>query len=91
MIRRDIAAAHQGFPEWEVHQKGVETLGFSVVSPKGQEGGSNKALTVNDLLIKVYQLPFNMSEHPNFSTSAYPENLQISAPVCRTSQAHASA
>ncbi|RSL76586.1 hypothetical protein CEP51_009829 [Fusarium floridanum] len=52
MIRRDIAAAHQGFPEWEVHQKGVETLGFSVGSPKGQEGGSNKALTVNDLLIK---------------------------------------
>ncbi|EEU48396.1 uncharacterized protein NECHADRAFT_74501 [Fusarium vanettenii 77-13-4] len=52
MMRRDIAAAHVGFPEWEVHQKGVEALGFSVGSPKGQEGGSNKALTVNDLLIK---------------------------------------
>ncbi|KAI8724890.1 DH domain-containing protein [Fusarium sp. LHS14.1] len=55
MMRRDIAAAHVGFPEWEVHQKGVEALGFSVGSPKGQEGGSNKALTVNDLLIKPIQ------------------------------------
>lgn len=85
MMRRDIAAAHEGFPEWEVHQKGVEALGFSVGSPKGQEGGSNKALTVNDLLIKVCQLPFNKSERPDISTSAYPENLQISPPVCRTS------
>ncbi|KAM0437510.1 hypothetical protein ACHAPT_001874 [Fusarium lateritium] len=55
MIRRDIAAAHKGFPEWEIHQRGVEALGSSVGTPKGQGGGSNKALTVNDLLIKPIQ------------------------------------
>lgn len=85
MMRRDIAAAHEGFPEWEVHQKGVEALGFSVGSPKGQEGGSNKALTVNDLLIKVCQFPFKSLDHPDMSTSAYPESLQVPAPVCGTS------
>lgn len=53
MMIKDISAAQQAMPNWETYQKGLEALAMALGSSKGSEEGVKKALTINDLLVKV--------------------------------------
>ncbi|GFP52701.1 hypothetical protein TASIC1_0001085300 [Trichoderma asperellum] len=53
MMIKDIGAAQQAMPNWETYQKGLEALAMALGSSKGSEEGVKKALTINDLLVKV--------------------------------------
>ncbi|PNP57972.1 hypothetical protein THARTR1_02130 [Trichoderma harzianum] len=54
MMIKDIASAQQTIPDWETYQKGLEALAMALGSVKGSEDGAKKALTINDLLVKVF-------------------------------------
>lgn len=50
---KDIASAHRTMPQWELYQKGLETLASSL-GPTSKHGvKSKKSLTIGDLLVKV--------------------------------------
>lgn len=53
MMIKDIASAQEAMPDWETYQKGLEALALALGSAKGSEEGTKKALTINDLLVKV--------------------------------------
>lgn len=64
MMMKDIASAHRTMPQWELYQKGLETLASSL-GPTSKHGAkSKKSLTIGDLLVKV-NLP------PNAPTDQY--------------------
>lgn len=82
MMIKDISAAQQSMPNWETYQKGLEALAMALGSSKGSEEGAKKALTINDLLVKVLSFPgspnpFMKSANPGYI--AYTKNLQISS------------
>lgn len=53
MMMKDIASAHRTMPQWELYQKGLETLASSL-GPTSKHGvKSKKSLTIGDLLVKV--------------------------------------
>lgn len=53
MMIKDIASAHRTMPQWELYQKGLETLASSL-GPASKYGvESKKSLTIGDLLVKV--------------------------------------
>lgn len=53
MMMKDIASAHRTMPQWELYQKGLETLASSL-GPTSKCGvKSKKSLTIGDLLVKV--------------------------------------
>lgn len=53
MMMKDIASAHRTMPQWELYQKGLETLASSL-GPASKHGvESKKSLTIGDLLVKV--------------------------------------
>ncbi|KAI3397878.1 hypothetical protein diail_10279 [Diaporthe ilicicola] len=55
MMMRDIASAHRTMPQWELYQKGLETLASSL-GPTSKHGiESKKSLTIGDLLVKPMQ------------------------------------
>jgi hypothetical protein len=54
MMIKDIGATQQAMPNWETYQKGLETLAMALGSSRGSEEGAKKALTINDLLVKVF-------------------------------------
>lgn len=56
MMIKDIASAQQTIPDWETYQKGLEALAMALGSVKGSEDGAKKALTINDLLVKVFSI-----------------------------------
>ena len=59
MMIKDVASAYRTIPQWEVYQKGLETLASSLTSINSHLGGSSKkALTIGDLLVKV-KSPFD--------------------------------
>jgi len=53
---KDVASTYRTIPQWEVYQKGLEALASSLASINSQHGGSRKALTIGDLLVKVNHL-----------------------------------
>lgn len=55
MMIKDIASAHRTMPQWEMYQKGLETLASSL-GPSSHHGDkSKKSLTIGDLLVKPIQ------------------------------------
>lgn len=55
MMMKDIASAHRTMPQWELYQKGLETLASSL-GPANKHGvKSKKSLTIGDLLVKPMQ------------------------------------
>ena len=90
MMIKDIASAQQAMPDWETYQKGLEALALALGSAKDSEEGIKKALTINDLLVKVpfYGRTTSVLGHELTRMTAYPENLQISPPVLRAPQVH---
>jgi hypothetical protein len=53
MMMKDISSAHRTMPQWELYQKGLETLASSL-GPASKHGvESKKSLTIGDLLVKV--------------------------------------
>lgn len=53
MMARDIGSAHGAMPQWEMYQKGLETLASSIDTIDSTCDESKKALTIGDLLVKV--------------------------------------
>lgn len=53
MMIKDITAAHRNMPDWDMYQKGLETLALSLGPSNSCEDTSRKALTIGDLLVKV--------------------------------------
>ena len=53
MMIKDISSAQQVMPDWETYQRGLEALAVTLGSAKSNEDGPKKALTTNDLLVKV--------------------------------------
>jgi hypothetical protein len=53
MMMKDVATTYRTMPQWEVFQKGFETLAASVASINTQNENSKKALSIGDLLVKV--------------------------------------
>ncbi|KAG8165120.1 hypothetical protein KVR01_005395 [Diaporthe batatas] len=55
MMMKDISSAHRTMPQWELYQKGLETLASSL-GPASKHGvKSKKSLTIGDLLVKPMQ------------------------------------
>jgi len=52
-MTKDISSAERHLPEWEKYQKGLEALASSIGSSKTSLNQTKKALTINDLLVKV--------------------------------------
>ena len=50
---KDVTNTYRTMPQWEMFQKGFETLASSVASIDSQNDKSKKALTLGDLLVKV--------------------------------------
>lgn len=89
MMIKDIASAQEAMPDWETYQKGLEALALALGSAKGSEEGTKKALTINDLLVKVPLYGTVLVPHHGLTLLvAYPKNLQISSPLLRTPQVH---
>lgn len=65
MMIKDIGSAQQAMPNWETYQKGLEALAMALGSAKGSEEGVKKALTINDLLVKVYFFSGHATLHEN--------------------------
>lgn len=53
MMMKDIASAHRTMPQWELYQKGLETLASSLDPTSKHSVKSKKSLTIGDLLVKV--------------------------------------
>lgn len=53
MMMKDIASAHRTMPQWELYQKGLETLASSLGPTSNHGVKSKKSLTIGDLLVKV--------------------------------------
>jgi hypothetical protein len=53
LMMKDVSTTYRTMPQWEVFQKGFETLASSVASINTQNDNSKKALTIGDLLVKV--------------------------------------
>ncbi|KAF5617184.1 hypothetical protein F52700_12697 [Fusarium sp. NRRL 52700] len=51
MMIKDATSALETLPEWELHQKGLETFAFTMEPSPSSD--SRKALTIGDLLVKV--------------------------------------
>ena len=54
LMIRDVASTYRTIPQWEDYQKGLEALASSLSSVSSQLDGARKALTIGDLLVKVY-------------------------------------
>ncbi len=65
MMIKDIASAQQTIPDWETYQKGLEALAMALGSVKCSEDGAKKALTINDLLVKVFSFGQSHSSYEN--------------------------
>ncbi|KKA27397.1 hypothetical protein TD95_000481 [Thielaviopsis punctulata] len=52
MMIKDVTAAHRTMPDWDMYQKGLETLALSLGPSNNCENASRKALTIGDLLVK---------------------------------------
>lgn len=83
MMIKDIGTAQQAMPNWETYQKGLEALAMALGSSKGSEEGAKKALTINDLLVKVLSLLDSLILLLRALTlaTAYTKNLQISSTI----------
>ncbi|TVY83346.1 hypothetical protein LSUE1_G000997 [Lachnellula suecica] len=55
LMIRDIAGMYRTMPQWEVYQKGFETLASSLASINSQHGNLKKPLSIGDLLVKPIQ------------------------------------
>lgn len=55
MMMKDIASAHRTMPQWELYQKGLETLASSLGPTSHHGAKSKKSLTIGDLLVKPIQ------------------------------------
>ncbi|KUI66612.1 Phosphatidylinositol 3,4,5-trisphosphate-dependent Rac exchanger 1 protein [Cytospora mali] len=55
MMMKDIASAHRTMPQWELYQKGLETLASSLGPTSNHGAKSKKSLTIGDLLVKPIQ------------------------------------
>lgn len=55
MMMKDIASAHRTMPQWELYQKGLETLASSLGPTSNHGARSKKSLTIGDLLVKPIQ------------------------------------
>lgn len=53
LMIKDVASANQAMPQWEMYQRGLETLASMLGSAKNADEGSKRALTMGDLLVKV--------------------------------------
>lgn len=52
-LMNDIASSRENLPEWSRYQKGLEILGSTIGATRNFAGASSKALSMNDLLVKV--------------------------------------
>ena len=52
-MMKDVSTTYRTMPQWEVFQKGFESLASSVASISSQNDSSRKALAIGDLLVKV--------------------------------------
>ena len=88
MMIKDVAAAHRTMPGWSLYQKGLEVLASSL-GPAGSHGDqSKKALTINDLLVKVERASLCQIRASELTQVAGPTSLQIPPPLLRAAQAH---
>lgn len=55
MMMKDIASAHRTMPQWDLYQKGLETLASSLGPTSNHGVKSKKSLTIGDLLVKPIQ------------------------------------
>jgi hypothetical protein len=59
LLTEDLAIIRRSHPSWGVYDRGIEALCKAVASKDSQKPDEGKAMTLNDLLIKVPQrLPF---------------------------------
>jgi hypothetical protein len=75
LMIKDVTSAYRTIPQWDIFQKGLETLASSLASTNIQERNPKKALTVGDLLVKV-------GSH-NFLDASYAKITQPIQRVCR--------
>lgn len=57
MMIKDLALTHRSMPQWDLYQKGLETLASSLSSRSSQADNSKKSLTISDLMVKVGTTP----------------------------------
>lgn len=56
LLAEDVDLLRRSVPNWPVFNQGIEALSKSIVSLDGRSWKENKALSLNDLLIKVRKL-----------------------------------
>ncbi|KAF7559681.1 hypothetical protein G7046_g4477 [Stylonectria norvegica] len=55
MMLKDVASAYDAMPEWDINQRGLETLASALGPSKGKGHLSSKSRTIADLLVKPVQ------------------------------------
>lgn len=68
---KDVATAYKTIPQWETYQRGIEALASSLASTNTQQGGTKKALTIGNLLVKVSPL---LSSLVSYFLTAYSQS-----------------
>ena len=53
LLTVDVSLLRQSVPDWRIFDQGIEALSKSVASLERQTQEENKAMSLNDLLIKV--------------------------------------
>lgn len=56
LLTEDLAIIRRSHPSWGIYDRGIEALCKAVASKDGQKPEECKAMTLNDLLIKVWSL-----------------------------------
>lgn len=80
-MMKHVATTYRTMPQWEVFQKGFETLASSLASINSQSENSKKALTIGDLLVKASVSTLSLCTCTD-DESADSTCLQVSAVVC---------
>ena len=54
LLTQDIAILRRSVPNWSMYDQGIEALSKSVASVESRKHEENKAMSMNDLMIKVW-------------------------------------
>lgn len=54
LLTQDMAIIRRSVPNWAVFDQGIEALSKSVASTESRKHDDNRSMTMNDLMIKVY-------------------------------------
>lgn len=90
MMIKDIAAAHRTLPQWDMYQKGLETLASSL-GCSSKHGDQKKSLTIGDLLVKVNRFYHEAdTQTAGLTFSADTASVQVPTTLRRTVEVHTS-